>query len=419
MPLREQGAREIQPKIMNSLRPLSPHLPIYKPQLTSTFPISHRISGAFLATLVLFFYLLCLKMGLICFTYENFYQFFFYSSKLILISVEITALALSYHLYNGVRHLLTDFSGFISYWVGKIIGGTYPETLTRMKSYFVFSIFFYHKRNFIFYFCGCLSIILLYFLNSQSQPVFINNYLVFMCLRSFISYLPVFMKKKKKNPFVLLLFYDAIRRLFAFWLSNLFLFSAAAIIGIGPLSVSPSSSSDDTMDRLLKQFIGESESDISSRKRLRTEVGPSNQFPDNTWSEPSAPQVPLGEQSNRHMVIQDGQSSEAHPLGQDAIQSERVEQFRRILDAHQNIGELIRELRHEERMRIPGGFQLERLSEMFEEKYGGEALIHIYENMLNNRKDSSYYQESKTFFNELKMDRGTEAFLRKEWQGRK
>ena len=89
-----------------NFRPLSPHLPIYKPQLTSTFPISHRISGAFLATIVLFFYLLCLKIGLICFTYDNFYKCFFYSSKLILISVEITALALSYHLYNGVRHLL-------------------------------------------------------------------------------------------------------------------------------------------------------------------------------------------------------------------------------------------------------------------------------------------------------------------------
>nr|YP_010930487.1 succinate dehydrogenase subunit 3 [Rheum palmatum]WKL06586.1 succinate dehydrogenase subunit 3 [Rheum palmatum] len=99
---------------MNILRPLSPHLPIYKPQLTSTFPISHRISGAFLATIVLFFYLLCLKIGLICLTYNNFYKFFFYSSKLILISVEMTALALSYHLYNGVRHLLADFyfSGF-------------------------------------------------------------------------------------------------------------------------------------------------------------------------------------------------------------------------------------------------------------------------------------------------------------------
>ena len=95
---------------MNILRPLSPHLPIYKPQLTSTFPISHRISGALLATIVLFFYLLYLKMGLICFTYENFYQFLFYSSKLILIVATLTALALSYHLYNGVRHLLTtDF----------------------------------------------------------------------------------------------------------------------------------------------------------------------------------------------------------------------------------------------------------------------------------------------------------------------
>nr|YP_009704729.1 succinate dehydrogenase subunit 3 [Libidibia coriaria]QEX95932.1 succinate dehydrogenase subunit 3 [Libidibia coriaria] len=104
---------------MNMLRPLSPNLSIYKPQLTSTFPISHRISGAFLATIVLFFYLLCLKMGLICFTYENFYQFFFFSSKLILISVEITALALSYHLYNGVRHLFSDLGGFIFLRIGR------------------------------------------------------------------------------------------------------------------------------------------------------------------------------------------------------------------------------------------------------------------------------------------------------------
>nr|WRW54459.1 succinate dehydrogenase subunit 3 [Microcos paniculata] len=103
----------------NILRPLSPHLPIYKPQLTSTFPISHRISGAFLATIVLFFYLLCLKMGLIFFTYTNFYQFLFYSSRLLLISVEIAALALSYHLYNGVRHLLTDFSGFLFLRIGR------------------------------------------------------------------------------------------------------------------------------------------------------------------------------------------------------------------------------------------------------------------------------------------------------------
>ncbi|KAI5650262.1 hypothetical protein M9H77_36267 [Catharanthus roseus] len=44
--------------------------------------------------------------------YKNFYQFFFYSPKLILIAVKITALALSYHLYNGVHHFFTDFLGF-------------------------------------------------------------------------------------------------------------------------------------------------------------------------------------------------------------------------------------------------------------------------------------------------------------------
>nr|QJC72218.1 succinate dehydrogenase subunit 3 [Adenocalymma cristicalyx] len=98
---------------MNILRPLSPHLPIYKPQLTSTFPISHRISGIILSIIAFFSYFLYLKIGLICFTYKNVYQFFFYSSKLIPIFVEITALALSYHIFHGVRHLLTDFSGFV------------------------------------------------------------------------------------------------------------------------------------------------------------------------------------------------------------------------------------------------------------------------------------------------------------------
>ena len=85
----------------------------------STFPIFHRISGAFLATIVLFFYLLCLKIGLICFTYEIFYQFFFFASKLIIFYVEITALALSYHLFNGLRHLFTDFSGFFFLRIGR------------------------------------------------------------------------------------------------------------------------------------------------------------------------------------------------------------------------------------------------------------------------------------------------------------
>ncbi|KAJ7949413.1 Succinate dehydrogenase subunit 3 [Quillaja saponaria] len=92
--------------VTNSFRPLSPHLALYQPQLSSTLSISNRISAAFLTTVALVFYLLYLKTGLICFTYENFYLLFFYASKLSLISLEITALALAYHIYYGVRHLL-------------------------------------------------------------------------------------------------------------------------------------------------------------------------------------------------------------------------------------------------------------------------------------------------------------------------
>ncbi|KAH1066958.1 hypothetical protein J1N35_031945 [Gossypium stocksii] len=37
----------------SNLRPLSPHLPDYKPQLSATLSITNRISGAFLATTLL------------------------------------------------------------------------------------------------------------------------------------------------------------------------------------------------------------------------------------------------------------------------------------------------------------------------------------------------------------------------------
>ena len=53
MPLREQGAKKkIKPNIMNLLRPLSPHRPI----------VQICVRYLFLATIVLFFYLLCLKL---------------------------------------------------------------------------------------------------------------------------------------------------------------------------------------------------------------------------------------------------------------------------------------------------------------------------------------------------------------------
>lgn len=62
---------------VNHARPLSPHLSIYKPQSSSMFSISNRVAAIFLSAAVLVFYLICMKTGLICFTYNSFYQIFF------------------------------------------------------------------------------------------------------------------------------------------------------------------------------------------------------------------------------------------------------------------------------------------------------------------------------------------------------
>lgn len=89
----------------SGFRPLSPHLPLYQPQVSSTLSIFNRIAGATLAAVILLFYMIYMKMGLISLTYDSFYQFMFYSSKLNLLAVEISALFMSYHLYSAIRHL--------------------------------------------------------------------------------------------------------------------------------------------------------------------------------------------------------------------------------------------------------------------------------------------------------------------------
>lgn len=89
----------------SGFRPLSPHLPVYQPQLSSTLSICNRIAGAFLAAVTLLFYMIYMKVGLVGLTFDPFYQFVFYSSKLHLLAIEISALAMSYHLYSAIRHL--------------------------------------------------------------------------------------------------------------------------------------------------------------------------------------------------------------------------------------------------------------------------------------------------------------------------
>tara|TARA_B100000676_G_scaffold2325_1_gene2094 strand:- start:5295 stop:5744 length:450 start_codon:yes stop_codon:yes gene_type:complete len=87
-------------------RPLSPHLQVYKPQLTSVMSIMHRATGIALAvgTLLLVFWLIAAATGERTF---GDIQAFNASliGKLLLFG---WSFALFYHLCNGIRHLFWD-----------------------------------------------------------------------------------------------------------------------------------------------------------------------------------------------------------------------------------------------------------------------------------------------------------------------
>ena len=87
-------------------RPLSPHLQVYKPQLTSVLSITHRLTGVALAvgTLLLVYWLAAAAGGAESFeTAQNFVGSWF--GLLILFGWSV---ALFYHLCNGIRHLFWD-----------------------------------------------------------------------------------------------------------------------------------------------------------------------------------------------------------------------------------------------------------------------------------------------------------------------
>lgn len=99
-------------KILNNKRPLSPHLQIYKPQLTSVMSISHRFTGVILSVLLLlipfFFFVISLGsdyFNILVSVLDHFLV------KLILYGV---IFVVTYHLLNGVRHLFWDIGKGLS-----------------------------------------------------------------------------------------------------------------------------------------------------------------------------------------------------------------------------------------------------------------------------------------------------------------
>jgi succinate dehydrogenase / fumarate reductase cytochrome b subunit len=87
-------------------RPLSPHLQIYRPQLTSVLSISHRIAGLVLSagSLLLTAWLVALAAGPESFaSFQSLVGSVF--GRLVLF---VLSLALFFHLCNGIRHLFWD-----------------------------------------------------------------------------------------------------------------------------------------------------------------------------------------------------------------------------------------------------------------------------------------------------------------------
>ena len=116
-------------------RPLSPHLTVYKPQITSVLSIFHRITGAGLgvSTVLVVFWLASLAMGEVTFKYFN----IFLNNPMIIVVLVSSLWALWYHFCTGLRHLYWDLgygyslkSVTISGWVA--VGGSFLLTFLTL-----------------------------------------------------------------------------------------------------------------------------------------------------------------------------------------------------------------------------------------------------------------------------------------------
>ena len=87
-------------------RPISPHLQVYKPQITSVLSIFHRITGVALTfgLILSVAWIFTLSLG------EEYFEYFslFIKSWFGLLILFGFTFALNYHSCNGIRHLFWD-----------------------------------------------------------------------------------------------------------------------------------------------------------------------------------------------------------------------------------------------------------------------------------------------------------------------
>jgi succinate dehydrogenase / fumarate reductase cytochrome b subunit len=89
-----------------SARPLSPHLQVYKPQLTSVLSITHRATGIALSVGIVYLVAwLCAASS----SSETYAIFAWFNGSVVgRICLFGWTACLFYHLFNGIRHLFWD-----------------------------------------------------------------------------------------------------------------------------------------------------------------------------------------------------------------------------------------------------------------------------------------------------------------------
>ena len=124
---------------MNRSRPLSPHLQIYKPQITSILSIFHRLTGISLSigSFIIVAWIVSLSMGVESYSYFMSIVDNWFIQTIIFGFV----FALFYHFSNGIRHLFWDAGlGFElkSVYVSGSIVVLNAIILTSLTLYFVY-----------------------------------------------------------------------------------------------------------------------------------------------------------------------------------------------------------------------------------------------------------------------------------------
>jgi succinate dehydrogenase / fumarate reductase cytochrome b subunit len=95
-------------QISKENRSLSPHLYLYKPQITSVISIFHRITGSLLALSILCMPLCINLIG--CFSSFNIvYYILVLFTSLVKIIFYLLISTVCFHSINGVRHIMWDF----------------------------------------------------------------------------------------------------------------------------------------------------------------------------------------------------------------------------------------------------------------------------------------------------------------------